>query len=152
MAPDREHILAALVILGICGLAIYRFVLWVMDAPCTTDPWGKETADAVNHEEAIPLCHHCFTPQEHSGWFCPECGATVGPYCNYMPFIYIFSQGEVLRAGVTERIRRSKLIIIGFILFSLGMFAVAAPIYWFFLFKNLRRGDDAQREMPPRSL
>jgi hypothetical protein len=53
--------------------------------------------------------------------------------------VYIFSQGEVLRAGVTERFRPRPLIVIGYLLFSLGMFAVAAPIYWVFLFKNLRR-------------
>ena len=148
MAPDKDHILAALIILGICGLALYRFVRWVMEAPRTVDPWGKETEDALNQEESVPLCHHCLTPQEHSGWFCPECGATVGPYCNYMPYIYIFSQGEVLRAGVTERIRHNKLIIIGFVLFSLGMFAIAAPIYWFFLFRNLRKSGAAQPEAP----
>ena len=73
----------------------------------------------------------------------------MGPYCNYMPFIYIFSLGEVLRAGVTERIRRGKLMTIGFILFSLGMCAIAAPIYWFFLFKNLRRNSDQVPEVPP---
>jgi hypothetical protein len=29
------------------------------------------------------------------------------------------------------------------------MFAVAAPIYWFFLFKNLRRNIDEAPEAPP---
>jgi len=145
----NEHLVTALVILGIFGVAIYRLVLWIMQAPRTGDPWGKETDEAVNQADAVPVCYRCFTPQEHNGWFCPECGATVGPYCNYMPYIYIFSQGEVLRAGVTERIRRSRLVTIGFVLFSLGMFAVAAPIYWFFLFKNLRRVNDEAPEAPP---
>jgi hypothetical protein len=156
MARSNEQIIAVLVILGFCGVAIYRLVLWIMHAPRTVDPWGPETEEAVNQEEAVPLCHHCFTPQEHNGWFCPECGATVGPYCNYLPYIYVFSQGEVLRAGVTERIRRGKLMTIGLILFSLGMClfslgmcAIAAPIYWFFLFKNLRRNSDQVPEVPP---
>jgi hypothetical protein len=129
---------AVLVILGICGVVAYRFILWIMAAPRTEDPWGRELDDAVNQEGAVPVCHHCFTPQEHNGWFCPECGATVGAYCNYMPFIYVFAEGEVLRAGVTERIRRSPLITIGYLLFSLGMFWILAPVYWFFLFKHLR--------------
>jgi hypothetical protein len=73
----------------------------------------------------------------------------VGPYCNYLPFVYIFSQGEVLRAGVTERIRHSPLIVIGFVLLSLVMCAVAAPIYWFFLFKHLRQTDPAVAESAP---
>jgi hypothetical protein len=146
---SNEHVVTALVVLGILGVSLYRLVLWIMQAPRTDDPWGKETDEAVNQEEAVPVCHHCLTPQKHNGWFCPECGATVGPYCNYMPYIYIFSQGEVLRAGVTERIRRSRLITIGFVLFSLGMFAFAAPIYWFFLFRNLRRANDEALEAPP---
>jgi len=54
-----------------------------------------------------------------------------------MPYLYIFSEGEVLRAGVMERIRRGRLVVIGYVVVSLGMFAAAAPIYWFFLFRNL---------------
>lgn len=128
---------------------IYRLALWIRRAPRTDDPWGRDADEAVNHYGAIPLCHHCLTPQQHSGWFCPECGATVGPYCNYLPYVYIFSQGEVLRAGVSERMRRSRLITFGYVLLSLGMFAFAAPIYWFFLFRNLRRGSEPPVEAPP---
>ncbi len=158
MAPSGEQTVAVLAILGICGLAIYRFILWVMDAPRTLDPWGEETEEAVNREEALPLCHHCFTPQEHNGWFCPECGATVGPCCNYLPAVYIFSIGGVLRAGVTERLRRTPLIIIGFVLTPLlvgfvlspvAAFVLAAPIYWVLLLENLRRSEDARRDIPP---
>jgi hypothetical protein len=148
MARSNEQIIAVLVILGFCGVAFYRFVVWVTQPSRTVDPWGKETQDAVNQAGAVPLCHHCLTPQEHNGWFCPECGATVGPYCNYMPYLYVFSQGEVLRAGVTERFRRSRFITIGFVLFSLSMCAIAAPIYWFFLFRNLRRSDGRRPESP----
>ena len=68
---------------------------------------------------------------------------------HYLPYVYIFSHGEVLRAGVTERLRRSPLIVIGFILLSLSLFAVVAPIYWFFLFKNLRHGSKAELDVPP---
>jgi hypothetical protein len=146
MGLSNEERLAGLVILGIFGLAIYRVVLWLMEAKPTADPWGEEINKALNEDGVVPLCHHCFTPQEHNGWFCPECGATVGPYCNYMPFVYIFAEGEVLRAGVTERFRPRPLIVIGYLLFSLGLFAVAAPIYWFFLFKNLRRNDGEKVE------
>ena len=149
MGLGNEKIVAALVILGICALAIYRVVVWLMEAPRTADPWGNEIDEALNQGEAVPLCHHCLTPQEHNGWFCPECGATVGPYCNYLPFVYIFAEGEVLRAGVTERLRRNPLIVIGFILFSLTVFAPIAPIYWFFLFKNLRHGGKAGLDAPP---
>src|SRR5258708_36073310 len=103
-----------------------------MQAPRTDDPWGKETDESVNQEDAVPLCHHCLTPQEHNGWFCPECGATVGPYVNYLPYIYIFSEGEMLRAGVNERFRRSPILLPGFILFSVLMYSIFAPIYLYF--------------------
>ncbi len=149
MSPGQQQALAALVALAVLGLLTYRIVLWLMEANRTPDPWGDEIDKAINSDDAIPLCHHCLTPQEHTGWFCPECGATVGPYCNYMPYIYVFSEGEVLRAGVTERLRRRPLITLGYLLFSLGAFTVAAPIYWFFLFKNLRRNEGGPPEAPP---
>jgi hypothetical protein len=141
MTLDSEKTVALLGILVICVVVLYRFVVWIMEAPRTIDPWDKEMDEAVNDRAAVPLCHHCLTPQEHNGWFCPECGATVGPYSNYLPYIYVFSQGEVLRAGVRERLRRSWLITVGYVLVSLGMFAFAAPVYWFFLFKNLHRNE-----------
>ncbi len=87
MALGNEQTLWVLVVLSFCAVAIYLFVRWVMDAPRTIDPWGREAEDEVNKEEAVPLCHRCFTPQVHNGWFCPECGTTEGPYCYYMPYI-----------------------------------------------------------------
>ena len=149
MGPSNEESLAALVILGICALAIYRFVIWLKEGPRSANPWGNEIDEALDRGEGLPLCHHCLTPQDHNGWFCPECGATVGPYCNYLPYVYIFSQGEVLRAGVTERFRRGPLIVIGLVLCSLALCAVLAPIYWFFLFKHLRHSGDAGLDAPP---
>ena len=149
MSPGNEQALVALVILGILGVAIYGLVLWLMEAKRAPDPWGDEIDKALDQDDAVPLCHHCLTPQQHNGWFCPECGATVGPYCNYLPFVYLFSQGEVLRAGVTERFRRSPLIVIGFVLVSLAICAFAAPVYWFFLFKHLRQGGTATADAAP---
>lgn len=149
MVPAEERELVALVILAILAVVIYRVILWLMEAKRTPDPWGDEIDKALDQDDAVPLCHHCLTPQQHNGWFCPECGATVGPYCNYLPFVYLFSQGEVLRAGVTERFRRSPLIVIGFVLVSLAICAFAAPVYWFFLFKHLRQGGTAVADAAP---
>ncbi len=148
MLPRNEQTLVALVILGILGVAIYRVIVWLAGAKRTADPWGDEVGKALEQDDALALCHHCFTPQQHQGWFCPECGATSGPYCNYLPYIYVFAQGEVLRAGVTERFRRRPIIVVGYVLFSLSMYAIAAPIYWFFLFRNLRRGTGTEAEAP----
>ena len=155
MGPGREQVFAALVILGISGLVICRTIFWVMASRRTPDPWPPEVDEALRQEEAVPLCHHCLTPQQHNGWFCPQCGATVGPYCNYLPYVYLFSQGEVLRAGITERLRHSPLIIIGYIVVSLGLFAFVSPlwlclpVYWFLFGKNLQRRSEAEHEAPP---
>ena len=138
MVPAAGQELVALVILGVAAGVVYRLALWMMAANRTADPWGDEVNQALDQEDAVPLCHHCFTPQQHDGWFCPECGATVGPYSNCLPFVYVFSQGEVVRAGVNERIRRGPLVVVGLVLLSISMCAVAAPFYWFFLFKHLR--------------
>ncbi len=145
MALSGEHTVALLAILVICAWEVYRLAAWVMAAPRTADPWGPDIELSLNRDDAVPVCHHCFTPQEHNGWFCPTCGAIVGRYGNYMPYVRVFAIGEVLRAGTTKRVPRSALITIGFILLSIDMFAVAAPVYWFFLFRNLRR----LRPMPP---
>ena len=56
-----------------------------------------------------------------------------------MPFIHIFSEGEVFRNGVADIMRATPLTIGGYLLSSLGNYLVFAPIYWFFLFKNLKR-------------
>jgi hypothetical protein len=152
MTPG-EYTIAVLVIFGISAVAVYRMILWVAEAPLTIDPWDKEIDAAANREDAIPLCHHCLTGQEHNGWFCPECGSTVGQYSNYMPYIYVFSQGELLRAGVTEKFRRSTLIRVGFMLFSLTMymslFFFPVILYWVNLFDNLNRTDTPATENAP---
>ena len=156
MVAGNQTELAGLVFLGLVCLVAYRAVRWVMEAKCTADPWGPEVDEALDRDEAAPLCHHCLTPQHHNGWFCPECGATVGPYSNYLPYVYLFSQGEVLRAGVTERLRHSPLIVLGYLLLSLGFFGVLwplfllwLPVYWVFLTDNLRRRDSVDAAQPP---
>ena len=129
----------ALVILGVGAVALYRVWIWLRDAPYTPDPWGAEVGGALEDPESVPVCQHCLTPQEYNGWFCPECGSTVGRYSNYLPAVYIFSIGEAFRRGVTERIRCSPLLITGYALVTLCYFSLLAPISWIFLFRNFRR-------------
>ena len=56
-----------------------------------------------------------------------------------MPYLNAFSQGEVLRNGVFDRMRASPLILVGYLLVSLKGYLVFAPVYWFFLARNLFR-------------
>jgi hypothetical protein len=151
MATAGERTIAVLAVLGICAVFLYRILRWIMSGPCTPDPWDLQTESPVDLDEAIPLCDQCLAPQQHNGWFCPECGATVGPYSNYLPFVYVFSQGEVLRAGTSGRLRRSPLITLGLVISSFVMFAVVAPFYWFRLFKTLHQSDEGSASATPGS-
>jgi hypothetical protein len=111
----------------------------LLACPRTPDPWGNEVEQAVEREEAVPICPHCLTPQEHDGWFCPECGSTTGQYGNYLPYVYIFSLGDAARAGVQRRSHWTPFLVTGYILLAFAWFSILAPIYCLFLFLNRAR-------------
>ena len=128
-----------LVIVGGMCLVTYRLVAWVSAAPRTPDPWSHEVEQGIRDCEATVVCHRCLTPQPPHAWFCTHCGTAVGDFNNYMPFVRVFSEGEVFRAGVADRLRPSPLVILGFLLCSLVSYSIFAPVYWVFLIRNLRR-------------
>jgi hypothetical protein len=137
-----------LVLLGIFAAAIYWIIRWVRESPepQTPDPWSEEIESAVQNPDAVPICHRCFTPQDHHGWFCPKCGTATGPYNNLMPFINVFSEGEVLRACLFDHLRPGFFITFGYILFAVGAFVFMSPIFilalpWnlYLFFQNLHR-------------
>lgn len=64
---------------------------------------------------------------------------SVGPYNNWMPYLHVFSEGEVLRNGTSGKFQINAVTIAGYILYSITVFFVFAPVYWFFLFKNVGR-------------
>ena len=148
----RENALLALAGLGFLAVGLYRALKWLTTAPRTPDPWGAEIAAAVESEDAVPLCQHCLFPQEHNGWFCPECGAAVGPYCNYLPMVYPFSIGESLRAGITGPFRRNWLTLTGYALIAVGFLSILlAPVYLLFLYPRLARPSEELRNEEPAS-
>src|SRR5262245_47559850 len=124
--------LEAFIVLFLATFAGFRVFRWFTQPTSPSpDPWGPEVEQTLHDSELPALCHRCLTPQDDHSWFCSTCGASVGPYNNYMPFVYVFSQGEVLRAGVTDHIRRSPLTVAGYLLYSVASYAVFAPLYWF---------------------
>src|ERR1035437_1638902 len=143
-ASDPDMIVAQIAIGGLVLAGRWRLVVWVRDAPTRPDPWDAETEQKLSEPEAVEVCHHCFTPQPTTAWFCEHCGSAVGPYNNLMPYVCIFSQGEVLRNGVHGRFRNKPVVLIGYFLISIGILALLAPVYWFFLLSNLARPADAQ--------
>jgi hypothetical protein len=105
------------------------------DPPKLSYPWSDEIQAEIERPDAVRVCHRCLTPQEHLGWFCPECGAATGPYNNCMPFVYIFSQGEVLRAGVNEKMKFARWVYPAYFLAGFCAFFIFAPIYWVWLIR-----------------
>lgn len=131
--------------LGLLALAVlWRFIAWIRDAPRTPDPWDAAVDAELKNPEIQQICHRCLTPQEPEAWFCKHCGAAVGPYNNLMPFLNVFSEGEVLRNGVSGRFRNRPLIIIGYFLLTLTIFPLLAPIYLVSLWLNSERRPESQ--------
>jgi hypothetical protein len=136
---DPNLTIGGLAIGGLLLVGLWRLIVSIRDAPSTPDPWSAEISESLEHPDAAPICHRCLTAYSNDSWFCKHCGTAVGPYNNWMPYVCVFSQGEILRNGVTDKIRTSPLIILGYLFYSIGNYFIFAPIYWFFFFKNLKR-------------
>lgn len=136
-------------VIGMAGFLFWRLIVWVRDAPVKPDPWDAEVAQQL--PEAQETCPNCSTPQSPTAWFCPHCGRAVGPYNNMMPFVQIFSEGEVFRNGTSGRFRNRRMVLIGYILISLGMFSVFAPIFWISLLRNFRRSAGTEQPAPEQN-
>jgi hypothetical protein len=128
---------ALLIGLIMVGLALGRLIVWIKGAPTAANPWDAEIEHDLQQTDAVPVCHHCLTQVTPGQWFCESCGCAVGPYNNYMPYVDCFSEGEVFRNGVTDRLPRNALVVCGYMLLSFT-YLIFAPVYWFFFFKNLK--------------
>ena len=116
--------------------------------PPPSDPWDAEIDDAVRQPNAVSLCPRCLEPQAHSKWFCPLCGTAVGPYNNWMPYLWIFSLGEWLLSGLSPRAKFTKLTITGYILLAFSQYGPFAPLYLFRVFRNMVRLHDQRMDSP----
>jgi hypothetical protein len=134
-----ELLVGVLAVSALAILSLWRLLLWVRNAPVHPDPWDEATETAVRQDNAVLVCHHCLSEVAPGQWFCEHCSCAVGPYNNLMPFISVFSEGEVFRNGALDKVRRSPVTVIGYVLYSVTQFLIFAPIYWYFLFRNLRR-------------
>jgi len=81
-----------LVFLLLAGL--WRFIAWIAKR-LQTDPLDAEVEQKLSEPEAVEVCPHCLTQQPPTAWFCKHCGKAVGPYNNLMPYLNVFSEGEV---------------------------------------------------------
>jgi hypothetical protein len=141
-ASDPNLLIGQFAAGGLLLAAFWRLIVWVRDAPVTPDPWDAAVAEKLAEPETPEACPHCSTPQSPSAWFCPHCGRAVGPYNNLMPYVQVFSEGEVFRNGVTAQFRNRTLVITGFLLITLSINPVFALIYLFVLLPHLRHAPD----------
>jgi len=111
----------------------------VFTGPMKPDPWDETISAQMESIGAAPLCHRCLTPHLHHEHFCPTCGSAVGDYNNMLPFEQLFSEGEVFRNGTTRPVRPTFLVVTGYLLVSAAAYMAFAPVYWFFLLRNLIR-------------
>jgi len=136
-SPESITAIWALLGLGACG--IWLLIRWLKDGPVTPDPWDHDVTEALQKEEASPLCHRCLSPHDDRANFCATCGAPVGAYTNWLPYPYLFSIGHTMRIGTSGEFRRSPLTIVGFFLFALAEYTIFAPVYWLMFIRGLRR-------------
>jgi hypothetical protein len=146
---DPDQIVAGLGA-GLLALAgLWRLIVWVREAPQKPDPWDAGIDRQLEASEAVEICHRCFAGQPPNAWFCEHCGSAVGPYNNLMPYLNVFSEGEVLRNGSADRLRTNPFVIAGYVLFSLSVYAIFAPVFWVLLFQNLKRTREQKPDGQP---
>jgi len=153
-ASDPEKLVAMLAIVGMVCFAVWVWLKWLLSKPPQPDPWDATVTAQLETEETTPMCHRCLLPHHESLDFCPNCGAPIGQYTNWLPFPYLFSIGHTLRIGTSGDFRHSPLTVIGFMLFGLAEYTLFVPIYWIvFLWKLLwRRPPNSHRDQsPPKS-
>jgi len=139
MTRDPNYIIGGLGLAILASGCLWRLFVWAARPSTSPDPWDQEIEKSLHEPEAVEVCHRCIEPVSPNSWFCGHCGCAVGPYNNLMPYIHVFSEGEVLRNGVNDRLPPSPLIVAGYLLVSLNLYLFFAPIYWIFLFRNLSR-------------
>lgn len=136
---ERWARLAVLIIAALGVIALYRFLRWFRHLPLPPDPWDALIAKDWDSATATEVCHRCSEPHPAGQAFCKNCGTAIGTYNNCMPYVYIFSEGEVLRTGVAGKFQVNALTVSGFIIYSLSCYLIFAPFYWYLLLRNIRR-------------
>jgi len=129
-ADKSEFVIGVLAVAAMAILSLWRLLIWVRNAPVHPDPWDEATKTAVRQDNAVQVCHHCLSEVPAGLWFCEHCNCAVGPYNNWMPFINVFSEGEVLRNGICNRVR------VGFL--TIAGYAFLCASYFFGIFLGVR--------------
>ena len=143
---DPDMLIGEIALAGLGVALFWRFLVWVRDTPVKPDPWDTETEQKMSSSETPAACHRCSTPLKPDAWFCPHCNTAVGPYNNLMPYLYLFSEGEVMRNASSDRFRNRPLVLIGYGLLALAWFPPFAPFFWILQIKNFRNHQSVRPE------
>jgi hypothetical protein len=137
---EAERLVGILAGLGLVGYFFVSGVMSWLRRPLPPDPWDEQVSADLAEGNGAPICHRCLAAHDAMADFCPDCGASVGKYTNWLPYPYVFALGHTLRIGTSGTFRRSPLTIAGFIILSIAEYAVFAPFYWLRFFLNLPNG------------
>jgi hypothetical protein len=143
---SRSDATAALLgLMVLLSAGIWLLLRWIVAGPTSPEPWNEEVAAELLREDCPQICHRCFTPHEPSSHFCSHCGAMVGAHTCLIPPLYLYSIGDVFRAGAEGAYRRSAcstltcffaaFTYLYWVPFPLG--CVAVIVYWKNVFKNV---------------
>lgn len=138
---ESERLVVILGVVGLAACAAWKWIGNLLKTQPTPDPWDDQTL-LLDNADALPICHYCLKEHDALVNFCPHCGAAVGTYTNLMPPLYLYSIGDVFRAGTEGTYRRSRFLNGGFFFASFVAYALVTPlfflvpIYWFKLLKN----------------
>ena len=139
MSDDPNMLVAELAAVGIGITLLWRYFAHVRKSPRTPDPWDAKTEQELS--EAKEVCPHCLTEQPTTAWFCKGCGRAIGPYNNLMPYVQIFSEGEVFRNSTNRHFQKRPWILFGYFLIFGAMFPLLAPFYLVWLLTNWKRSN-----------
>jgi len=134
-------------LVAVAVLTIYRAYLWYKSGPVAPDPWGSDIEATLQNGEATPLCTHCLEPQDHHGWFCPNCGASVGPDSPLLVPVQMYYLGHAFRAASGAFAKRNPLVILGYILVALKVFFILGVVYLVLFFVGLGKAPKSRLEV-----
>ena len=140
---SKSELTAAL--LGVAVIAC--FAVWsvfrsVLKKPLVPDPWGDQVSKTLDNDECLQVCHSCLSQHDSAVHFCPHCGASVGACTSLMPPLYLYSIGDVFRAGTEGTYRHSPFLTVGYFFAALVAYGLVAPLFFLvpvYWFKLLRR-------------
>ena len=121
-----------LLVMAVCALVHREYDI--------RDPWD-DLLEEDFWEKATPLyfCGNCGALFDDRRYFCESCGSSVGYYNNSMPFLWIFSLGDLLMYCISPGFRGGRMNIAGVYLMALGQYGPLAIFYLYRMHKQIKQ-------------